>query len=56
MKNNPSRNDKIFDIILEESFDKYANDIAKNDIECEMTEEELQIMENKAKKTPFTIN
>lgn len=47
MKNNPSRNDKIFDIILEESFDKYANDIAKNDIECEMTEEELQIMENK---------
>lgn len=48
MKNNSSRNDKIFDIILEESFDKYANDVATQE-ECEMSEEELRVMESKEK-------
>lgn len=49
MKNKADRNDKIFDIILEEAFDKYAADIANQDVECEMTEEEIRTMENKEK-------
>ncbi len=49
MKNNPSRNDKVFDIILEESFDKYATDVANCNVECEMTEAEIQVMESKEK-------
>ncbi len=49
MKNNPSRNDKVFDIILEESFDKYATDVANFNVECEMTEAEIQAMESKEK-------
>ena len=49
MKNNSDRNDKFFDIILEESLDKYSDDIASQDIDCNMTEEEIQTMENKEK-------
>lgn len=49
MKNNSNRNDKVFDIILEESLDKYANDVANCDIECEMTEDEILTMESKEK-------
>lgn len=49
MNNNTSRNDKIFDIVLEESFGKYTNDIAKKDVECEMSEEEKLTMEDKEK-------
>ena len=49
MKNNSDRNDKFFDIILEESLDKYSDDIASQDIDCNMTEEEIRTMENKEK-------
>ena len=43
--NNKDRNDKVFDIILEEAFDKYAKDVAENEEEYEMSEEEICIMD-----------
>ena len=45
MKNNISRNDKIFDVILEEAFDEYTTELANEESECEMTEDELLKME-----------
>lgn len=47
MKKPMDRNDKMFDIILEEAFEKYAKDIANEEPEYEMTEEEIRIMESK---------
>lgn len=47
MKNNSNRNDKIFDIILEESFDKYSKDTSSFDIDFQMSEEEISTMEAK---------
>lgn len=47
MKKPMDRNDKMFDIILEEAFGKYAKDIANEEPEYEMTEEEIRIMESK---------
>lgn len=38
------RNDKVMDIILEAASDKYAQDIADEDIECDMTIEEEKVM------------
>ncbi len=49
MKNNSNRNDKIFDIILEESFDKYSKDTSSFDIDFQMSEEEIKAMEDKEK-------
>lgn len=69
MKNSTDRNEKVFDIILEEAFDKYAKDVADYEFECEMSEEDIRIMEskkdhiynnimkeiNKDKKKPFSV-
>lgn len=44
MDSSKSRNDKIFDIILEEAVHKYAQDVANEEIECDMTDEEIKIM------------
>lgn len=49
MSNNTSRSDKMFDIILEEAVNKYANDVSYLEVECEMTEEEIRTMEAKEK-------
>lgn len=47
MKESMDRNDKVFDIILEEAFDKYAKDVADYEPETEMAEEDIRIMEDK---------
>ena len=47
MKESMDRNDKVFDIILEEAFDKYAKDVADYEPEVEMTEEDVRIMDSK---------
>lgn len=47
MKESMDRNDKIFDIILDEAFDKYAKDAANFEPETEMTEEDIRIMDSK---------
>lgn len=47
MKESMDRNDKIFDIILDEAFDKYAKDAASYEPETEMTEEDIRIMDSK---------
>lgn len=47
MKQLMDRNDKIFDIILDEAFDKYAKDAANYEPETEMTEEDIYIMDSK---------
>ena len=38
-------NDKVFDFILGEAMEKYAKDIADEDVSCEMSEEEKADME-----------
>ena len=45
-----ARNDKLFDIILEEAFDKYAEDIANEEIPCNMTDEEAAAMEQQKQR------
>ncbi len=47
MKNSMDRNDKVFDIILEEAFDKYSKDVAYYEPETEMTEEDIRVMDSK---------
>ena len=47
MKESMDRNDKVFDIILEEAFDKYSKDVADYEPETEMTEEDIRIMDSK---------
>lgn len=47
MKESMDRNDKVFDIILEEAFDKYAKDAANYEPETEMSEEDIRIMDSK---------
>lgn len=44
MNDRNDRNDKVMDIILEAATDKYAQDIANETIECNMTAEEEKIM------------
>lgn len=44
MNNQNDRNDKVMDIILEAAADKYAQDIANETVECDMTDEEEKIM------------
>lgn len=46
MNNRSDRNDKVMDIILEAATDKYAQDIANETIECDMSAEEEKIMLN----------
>ena len=46
MKNQKDINEKVFDIVLEESFDKYAEHIAKNEPEYQLTPEDEKIIEN----------
>ena len=45
-----ARNDKLFDIILEEAFDKYAEDIANEKIPCNMTDKEASAMEQQKQR------
>ena len=47
MKQLMDRNDKVFEILLEEGFDKYAKDAADYEPETEMTEEDIYIMDSK---------
>ena len=47
MKNTQDRNDKMFDIILEEAFEKYAHDVASEELEYELSDEEMAEMESK---------
>ena len=49
MKNNASRDDKIFDIILEEAFDEYAAELANEESKYQMTEDEILKMESNEK-------
>ncbi len=44
MNDRSNRNDKVMDIILEAAADKYAQDIANEAVESDMTEEEEKIM------------
>lgn len=46
MNNRSDRNDKVMDIILEAATDKYAQDIANEMVECDMSAEEEKIMLN----------
>ena len=46
MKNQKNRNEKVFDIVLEESLDKYAEHIAQNEPEYQLTPEDEEIIEN----------
>lgn len=46
MNDRNNRNDKVMDIILEAAADKYAQDIANETVECNMTDEEEKIMLN----------
>ena len=47
MKNTQDRNDKMFDIILEEAFEKYASDVVEEGAEYKLTDEEVAEMESK---------
>ena len=47
MKNTQDRNDKMFDIILEEAFEKYASDVVEEGAEYKLTDEEVVEMESK---------
>jgi len=47
MKESMDRNDKEFEILLEEGFDKYAKNAADYEPEVEMTEEDIRIMDSK---------
>lgn len=44
MSTNRDLNNKLFDIILEEAIDMYAQDISESTFPCDMTDEELKIM------------
>ncbi len=43
--NNKSLNDKVLDIIIEEAIEKYAQDIANEEVVCDMTDEEIKRIE-----------
>ena len=47
MKESMDRNDKVFERLLEEGFDKYAKHAADYEPEVEMTEEDIRIMDSK---------
>ena len=47
MKESMDRNDKVFERLLEEGFDKYAKNAADYEPEVEMTEEDIRIMDSK---------
>lgn len=47
MKNTQDRNDKMFDIILEEAFEKYASDVVEEGAEYKLSDEEVAEMESK---------
>lgn len=42
---NKNLNDKVLDIIIEEAIEKYAHDIANEEVPCDMTDEEIKRME-----------
>lgn len=44
------RSDKLFDVLLEEVVNKYAEDIADGEIPCNMTDEETKIMEEQKQR------
>lgn len=49
--NKNSLNDKLLDLVIEEAVEKYSHDIADENISCDMTDEEIKIMEEQKDTT-----